>query len=111
MTLPRQMQVHLKRGLEAVIQWPAAYIQKSAYFFVGDTLPPQVRTASRPGNFILEPASQRSHPILVKAVSGPTGTRYFYALAPEGIRQARTLAPADWHACPNYRIVTHQVTL
>lgn len=102
---PRRLRVHLMRGVEVVIWWPAAYMEGNYLYYLGETIPIQARAASRPGNFIIEVVGGCPKSIVLRKSVGGDLNKYYFAYVPKGLRQVRTLGHHDWKVCSHLAIL------
>ncbi len=106
----KRIRVHLQRGIEAIVLWPAVYIEGDYLYYIGDTTPTQhARAVSRPGNFILEVVGGGPKHIVLRKNVGQDLNKYYFAYLPKGVRQIRTLGHHDWKACAQFSVLEDNV--
>ena len=102
---PHRMKVHLQRGIEAEMSWPAFHVEDDSWYFSGCTIPSVLRTISRPGNFLLQAIPHQAHAVLIKRVNENGVITHFMAYGPATLAFLSNLQHGDWKPCNQFRII------
>lgn len=104
---PQRLRVHLQRGLEAEMSWPAFHAEGSECYFSGRTVPVVLRTISRPGGQLLQVIPKRTQAIIIKRIGKNEPFSYFVAYGPATRTFLLGLQNSDWKPCHYFNILGH----
>ncbi len=105
LALPSQeVPVQLSPRLKASIHWPAAYIEGNEFFFIGETVPVNLRTISRPYNFLLQEVGGKPRPIILRRYWGEASSEYTYLYTKTGITGLLNQPPSAWKPCDDLQL-------
>lgn len=91
--------VRLRPRREALIYWPAAYIEGNEFYFLGETVPVNLRNMSRPYNFIMQEVRGQIRPIILRRHVGRPSDEYSYLYTKIGICGLLNQPPSAWNPC------------
>jgi len=101
----RRLLVQCRRGIQATLQWPAAYIKENRWYFTGKTFPIALRPMSRGGNFILGPPATSPRAIVIRWQWQGEKFEVSFAFASAATGGLEKLAESAWVKCPNFKIL------
>lgn len=101
----RIIKVHLARGSEALIYWPAFYIDHPCLYYSGEITFVTAQNISRPGNFILQTIAKPNIPIVLRKNIGRKNNIYHFACMPANRADILKLSPSDWRICNCFRVI------
>ena len=100
----KAIHVRLRPRVAALIFWPAAYIEGNEFYFLGETVPVNLRNISRPYNFLMQEVAGKPRPIILRRYWGIASSEYSYLYTKVGICGLLNQPPNAWKQCEELRL-------
>ena len=103
----KRVRVRLRPRVHALIFWPAAYIEGNEFYFLGETVPVNLRNISRPYNFLMQEVAGKPRPFILRRYWGTESSEYSYLYTKIGICGLLDQPPSAWKPCEELRMPSH----